>query len=147
MRVLQAHGTPRRPFESRLVNRFREGAEARPGEDPLVSTAQPGPSSDFLSSDARGRSREFSAFRERARSRTRARLSPHRAAKQNCWRKAPADYRLHVQRGLDLSDRMANAFAEAEAAGAPLALLRGSDSPVLSFSQVKKALVSVGSRG
>ena len=56
---------------------------------------------------------------------------------------SPADYRLQVQRGLDLSDRMANAFAEAEAAGAPLALLRGSDSPVLSFSQVKKALVQL----
>lgn len=55
----------------------------------------------------------------------------------------PTDYRLHVQRGLDLSDRMANAFAEAVAAGAPLALLRGSDSPVLSFSQVKTALVQL----
>ena len=55
----------------------------------------------------------------------------------------PADYRLHVQRGLDLSDRMANAFAEAGAAGAPLALLRGSDSPVLSFSQVNAALVQL----
>ena len=55
----------------------------------------------------------------------------------------PADYRLHVQRGLDLSDRMANAFAEAVAAGAPLALLRGSDSPVLSFSQVNAALVQL----
>lgn len=56
---------------------------------------------------------------------------------------SPTDYRLHVQRGLDLSDRMANAFAEAEAAGAPLALLRGSDSPVLSFSQVNAALVQL----
>lgn len=56
---------------------------------------------------------------------------------------SPTDYRLHVQRGLDLSDRMANAFAEAGAAGAPLALLRGSDSPVLSFSQVNAALVQL----
>ena len=55
----------------------------------------------------------------------------------------PTDYRLHVQRGLDLSGRMANAFAEAGVAGAPLALLRGSDSPVLSFSQVNTALVQL----
>ena len=57
--------------------------------------------------------------------------------------KTPTGYRLHVQRGLDLSDRMANAFAESGAAGAPLALLRGSDSPVLNFSQVNAALVQL----
>ena len=43
----------------------------------------------------------------------------------------PAGFRLHVQRGDDLAQRMANAFAEAAAAGAENALLRGSDSPAL----------------
>ena len=55
----------------------------------------------------------------------------------------PADFRLQLQSGSDLSGRMANAFAEASAAGAPLALLRGSDSPVLGFSEVTAALAQL----
>ena len=45
--------------------------------------------------------------------------------------RAPSGFRLSRQRGHDLPDRMANAFAQAEAAGAPYAVLRGSDSPLL----------------
>jgi rSAM/selenodomain-associated transferase 1 len=45
--------------------------------------------------------------------------------------RVPAGYRLQEQRGLDLNDRMANAFAEAAAAGVTRILLRGSDSPAL----------------
>lgn len=45
--------------------------------------------------------------------------------------RAPAGYRLQIQRGADLGERMANAFAEAAAAGAERILLRGSDSPAL----------------
>jgi hypothetical protein len=45
--------------------------------------------------------------------------------------RTPADFRLQIQRGTGLAERMANAFAEASAAGAPFALLRGSDSPGL----------------
>ena len=57
--------------------------------------------------------------------------------------RAPSAFRLQIQKGLGLAERMANAFAEAGVAGAPLALLRGSDSPVLSFSQVNTALVQL----
>jgi rSAM/selenodomain-associated transferase 1 len=45
--------------------------------------------------------------------------------------RAPPGYRLQVQRGADLGERMANAFAEAAAAGIDRILLRGSDSPAL----------------
>ena len=45
--------------------------------------------------------------------------------------RAPAGYRLQEQRGLDLNGRMANAFAQAAAAGVTRILLRGSDSPAL----------------
>ncbi len=45
--------------------------------------------------------------------------------------RSPAAFRLQIQRGGGLAERMANAFAEAFAAGAPFALLRGSDSPAL----------------
>jgi hypothetical protein len=45
--------------------------------------------------------------------------------------RVPAGYRLHPQRGADLGERMANAFAEAAAAGSRRTLLRGSDSPTL----------------
>jgi rSAM/selenodomain-associated transferase 1 len=45
--------------------------------------------------------------------------------------RAPAGFRLQAQRGSDLADRMANAFAEAAAAGAERILLRGTDSPAL----------------
>lgn len=49
-------------------------------------------------------------------------------------------FRLQAQRGQDLAQRMANAFAEAAAAGAPFALLRGSDSPALGPDHVEAAL-------
>ena len=52
---------------------------------------------------------------------------------------APPGFRLHVQRGMGLADRMANAFAEGAAAGAGWVLLRGSDSPVLGLAQVEAA--------
>ena len=51
-------------------------------------------------------------------------------------KRAPAGMRLHHQRGDDLADRMANAFAEADAAGAPFAVLRGSDSPTLPHATI-----------
>lgn len=48
--------------------------------------------------------------------------------------------RLQIQRGVDLGERMANAFAEAAAAGAQRILLRGSDSPALERSLFKAAM-------
>lgn len=48
--------------------------------------------------------------------------------------------RLQVQRGADLGERMANAFAEAAAAGAERILLRGSDSPALERSLFEAAM-------
>ena len=45
--------------------------------------------------------------------------------------RTPPAFRLQAQRGFGLGERMANAFAEASAAGAPFAILRGSDSPGL----------------
>lgn len=53
--------------------------------------------------------------------------------------RAPASYRMLLQRGAGLGERMANAFAEARAAGAPFALLRGSDSPALDLTQIEAA--------
>ncbi|MEM9176608.1 MAG: DUF2064 domain-containing protein [Myxococcota bacterium] len=53
--------------------------------------------------------------------------------------RAPPSFRLQVQKGLGLAERMANAFAEAVAAGAPFALLRGSDSPALDQTQIEVA--------
>lgn len=55
-------------------------------------------------------------------------------------RLAPPGFRLQNQRGADLAERMANAFAEAAAAGVPWALLRGSDSPALSPAHVDQAI-------
>lgn len=54
--------------------------------------------------------------------------------------RAPPGTRLQVQRGADLGERMANAFAEAAAAGAPRILLRGSDSPALERSLFEEAM-------
>lgn len=53
---------------------------------------------------------------------------------------APPGFRLQVQRGLGLAERMANAFAEGAASGARWVLLRGSDSPVLGRAQVEMAV-------
>jgi rSAM/selenodomain-associated transferase 1 len=53
---------------------------------------------------------------------------------------APPGYRLQAQRGDDLGERMANAFAEAAAAGAERMLLRGSDSPALECSLFEVAI-------
>ena len=53
--------------------------------------------------------------------------------------RTPASFRLQAQRGLGLAERMANAFAEASAAGAPFALLRGSDSPALNLAHIEVA--------
>lgn len=52
----------------------------------------------------------------------------------------PPGTRLQIQRGADLGERMANAFAEAAAAGAERVLLRGSDSPALERSLFEAAL-------
>jgi glycosyltransferase A (GT-A) superfamily protein (DUF2064 family) len=54
--------------------------------------------------------------------------------------RAPAGYRLQAQRGADLGQRMANAFAEASAAGVERILLRGSDSPALDHSLFEDVL-------
>lgn len=58
---------------------------------------------------------------------------------------APPSFRLQIQRGLGLSQRMANAFAEAAAGGAPLALLRGSDSPALGKAHIGSMLEALES--
>jgi glycosyltransferase A (GT-A) superfamily protein (DUF2064 family) len=52
----------------------------------------------------------------------------------------PPGMRLQVQRGVDLGERMANAFAEAAATGADRILLRGSDSPALERSVFETAM-------
>ena len=52
----------------------------------------------------------------------------------------PAGFRLQIQRGADLGERMANAFAEAAAAGAERILLRGTDSPALDPAVFEDAL-------
>jgi len=54
--------------------------------------------------------------------------------------RAPPGFRLQVQRGFGLAERMANAFAEGAAAGARWVLLRGSDSPALTCRQVETAV-------
>lgn len=54
--------------------------------------------------------------------------------------RVPEGFRLHVQRGRDLGERMAHAFAEAAAAGADWTLLRGSDSPALGPEVIEEAL-------
>lgn len=53
--------------------------------------------------------------------------------------RTPSAFRLQIQKGLGLAERMANAFAEATAAGAPFALLRGSDSPGLESAHIEAA--------
>jgi len=53
---------------------------------------------------------------------------------------APPGFRLQVQRGFGLAERMANAFAEGAAAGARWVLLRGSDSPALGQAHVETAV-------
>lgn len=51
--------------------------------------------------------------------------------------RTPPAFRLQVQKGVGLGERMANAFAEASAAGAPFAILRGSDSPALDLARIE----------
>lgn len=53
----------------------------------------------------------------------------------------PASFRLQRQRGGGLGERMANAFAEAAAAGAERVLLRGSDSPAVSGAIFEQAML------
>lgn len=60
-------------------------------------------------------------------------------------RRAPRAYQLRAQVGLDLAERMANAFEQAEAAGADRVLLRGSDSPGLDHATVEDALARLDS--
>lgn len=66
-------------------------------------------------------------------------------ARSELARLAPRAYRLQAQIGRDLAERMANAFEQAEAAGAERVLLRGSDSPGLDFATVEDALVRLDS--
>ena len=54
--------------------------------------------------------------------------------------RTPSTFRILGQRGEGLAERMANAFAEGTAAGAPRVLLRGSDSPGLNQSHVAAML-------
>ena len=49
---------------------------------------------------------------------------------------APAGFRALAQRGSELGARMAHAACQAAAAGAPIALLRGSDSPTLARAKL-----------
>lgn len=58
-------------------------------------------------------------------------------------RRAPPEFRLQEQRGPDLATRMANAFAEGEAASAPFVVLRGSDSPALSVEHLRQAIAAI----
>jgi glycosyltransferase A (GT-A) superfamily protein (DUF2064 family) len=53
---------------------------------------------------------------------------------------APPGFCMQPQRGPGLGERMANAFAESAASGAPFALLRGSDSPGLGRAHIESAL-------
>lgn len=53
---------------------------------------------------------------------------------------APAGFRVVAQQGPDLGARMARVAREAAAAGAPCALLRGSDSPALATPILRAAL-------
>jgi rSAM/selenodomain-associated transferase 1 len=54
--------------------------------------------------------------------------------------RAPPDFRVLPQRGLDLGQRMTHAVAQAAAAGALPVLLRGSDSPTLDEKTLAEAL-------
>jgi rSAM/selenodomain-associated transferase 1 len=56
---------------------------------------------------------------------------------------APAGFRAVAQRGGALGDRMSRIAAEAAAAGAPCALLRGSDSPTLALATLRNALAAL----
>jgi rSAM/selenodomain-associated transferase 1 len=56
---------------------------------------------------------------------------------------APPGFRIVAQRGADLGARMNCAAREAAAAGAPLVLLRGSDSPALSQSTLREAKLAL----
>jgi glycosyltransferase A (GT-A) superfamily protein (DUF2064 family) len=53
----------------------------------------------------------------------------------------PAGFRLQPQRGANLGERMANAFAEAAAAGASRIVLRGSDSPAVEGAIFEEAIL------
>lgn len=57
--------------------------------------------------------------------------------------RVPPGFRLLPQVGPGLAERMAHAFAEAEAAGCPLMLLRGSDSPALDLARLEAALAAL----
>ena len=61
-------------------------------------------------------------------------------------RLTPLGFRLQVQRGPGLAQRMANAFAEGVAAGARWVLLRGSDSPGLDSAQFSEAVRALEER-
>lgn len=54
--------------------------------------------------------------------------------------KAPRGFRALAQGGADLGARMTRVAREAAASGAPLALLRGSDSPALARSTLREAV-------
>lgn len=53
---------------------------------------------------------------------------------------APPGFRAIAQRGPDLGARMRHAVLQAAAAGAPCALLRGSDSPALALAALREGL-------
>jgi glycosyltransferase A (GT-A) superfamily protein (DUF2064 family) len=57
--------------------------------------------------------------------------------------RAPPRYRLQAQRGSDLAERMAHVCLEAAAAGAARLLIRGSDSPTLSFARVAEVMAGL----
>jgi rSAM/selenodomain-associated transferase 1 len=60
-------------------------------------------------------------------------------------RGAPSCFRVVPQRGADLARRMAWAVREACAGGAPLVLLRGSDSPLIDAEVVSEAIDALAS--
>jgi hypothetical protein len=57
--------------------------------------------------------------------------------------RAPGCFRIVVQRGRDLAERMAWAVAEAAATGATRILLRSSDSPILAGATIEQCLAAL----
>lgn len=60
---------------------------------------------------------------------------------------APSGFRFQLQHGEDLGERMANAAAEASAAGASRIMIRGSDSPALPFACFEEAMAQLDGGG
>lgn len=69
---------------------------------------------------------------------------PEREAARRLSRRVPGRFRVVVQRGRDLAERMSHALAETAAGGLGPVLLRGSDSPTLGMPTFEAALAALG---